>query len=154
MTSDSDFTEKFKSITEALFVYLDLDTKFVSEVSLSTLSNASQHNVLIGVSGALKGNIMFGYNASTFRQIGKRMTNLKLVDENDIFVKTSVVDFFMEFCKKLVATFDEEADTLLSYPIAISGENTSAMISQVPSKNLFFKVNEERLSIAYYLEQG
>ena len=134
--------------------YLNFDGKFINEVPLSTLSNALQHNVLVGVSGSMRGNIMFSCNSKVFKVLAGSMTGVSDIDETDIFNTSAVVDLFTEFCKRLVNMFDKHENIFLASPISISGNAIQAMISQVPSINLFFKVNDERLAIAYYLEEN
>ncbi len=150
----SDAKSVFVNTFNEIFSYLDFDFKFINEIPLSTLSNALQHNVLVGVSGALRGNIMFSYNQKTYQAITVGMTGIKGMDEDDIYATSSTVDLFTEFCKRLIKLFDNNENIFLSNPISISGNAIQAMISQVPSKNLFFKVNNERLAIAYYLEEN
>lgn len=140
---------------DTLFSYLGFDYKFVNEIPLSTLSNALQNNVLVGVSGALQGNIMFSYNKKTKDEIAYKMTGEKVTSNDDIYAENAIVDFFTEFCRRLTKIIPtKKGEIFISYPISVSGDNIRAMISQVPSKNLFFKVNGERIAIAYYLEEN
>jgi CheY-specific phosphatase CheX len=150
----SDVKDLFVNTFNEIFSYLDFDFKFLNEVPLSTLSNALQHNVLVGVNGSLCGNIMFSYSKKTFKALTSSMTGLKNLNDNDIFAVSSVVDLFSEFCKRLIKTFDNGDSILLASPISISGTDIRAMISQIPSRNLFFKVNDERLAIAFDLKEN
>jgi len=58
--------------------------------------------------------------------------------------------------EKLYAPLGEDSKdyTLFSSnPTYIAGEKMYGMISKIPSKKLFFKVNGEKFGIAYNLEQ-
>ena len=138
---------------EEIFSYLDFDLKFLNEVPLSTLSNVLQHNILVGVSGSMRGNIIFSFNVKTFRELAACMMGSEKANEEDIFAVSAVADLFTEFCKRLIKFLNRNKEIFLSSPIGISGNGMTAMISPVPSKNLFFKLNGERLAIAYYLEE-
>ena len=148
----SDAKNIFVTTFDEIFSYLDFDFSFINEVALSTLSNALQYNILVGVSGTLNGNIMFSYNAKTFRTLAAGMTGLKDINENDIFATSAVADLFTEFCRRFLKYFSKNDNIFLTNPISIVGDAMKVMISRVPSKNLFFKINNERLAIAYFLE--
>src|SRR5574344_268452 len=155
----SDTAEKsFISVFEELFSFLGVDSQFVTIVPLSTLSNVLEYNVLVGVSGSVKGNIMYSYNEKIFRILTDKIIGNINFAGTDIFIQNAIYDFFIEFSKRvmLLAEMSDEDDkkVLLASPIGVMGHNINAMISQVPSKNLFFKVCGEKLAVAFFLEKA
>lgn len=152
----------FVQIFEDLFSYLEIDHKFMCEVPSSSLNSTEMVNTLVGISGDMEGNIMFGYTDKTAKEISAKLIGAK-IEEIDIFAKAALADFCAEFCKrfthkiKVETSFNisngEKNYTLLSSnPTYIAGEDMFGAISKVPSKKLFFKVNGEKFGIAYSLE--
>jgi CheY-specific phosphatase CheX len=135
------------------------------EVPESSMNSTETYNTLVGVSGDMNGNVIFGYTAKTAQLISTRLMG---VDENedlilDIFKKATLTDFYSEFCKRVANRIktenmynfkegDSDYTLLTSNPTFIAGNNMYGIISKIPSKKLFFKVNGEKFGIAYSLE--
>ena len=155
----------FTKVFEDLFSYMDINHKFMSEVPSSSLNSTEEVNTLVGVSGELEGNIMFGYTEKTAKDISQKLSGAKENPEAiDIFCKSALADFYSEFCKRVIQEIkvasitgeeedDDKFEVFSSNPINISGEQMYGVISKVPSKKLFFKVDGEKFGIAYNLEQ-
>lgn len=154
----------FVQVFNDLFSYLGVNHKFMCEVPQSDLNSTEMVNTLVGISGDLEGNIMFGYTDETAKEIAKKLIGKENITEIDIYVKAALTDFYSEFCKRVTHIIkkesifnakDEVKDyTLLSTsPTYVAGADMRGMISKVPSKKLFFKVNGEKFGIAYNLEQ-
>lgn len=134
------------------------------EVPASSMNSTENVNTLVGISGDMEGNIMFGYTEKTAKEIAAKLMGADSPPDVDIYVKSALADFFSEFCKRSINTIRLESSynvsedskdyvLLSSNPTYISGEEMYGIISKVPSKKLFFKVNGEKFGIAYSLEQ-
>lgn len=156
--------DMFVQVFEDLFSYIGINHKFMCEVPSSTLNSTEMVNTLVGISGDMEGNVMFGYTDKTAKEIAAKLIGTDKIEEIDIFAKAALADFYSEFCKrftyklKLETSFDNSSGEkkyvlLSSNPTYISGEDMFGAISKVPSKKLFFKVNGEKFGIAYSLEQ-
>lgn len=156
--------EIFTQVFNDLFSYINMDHKFMCEVPGSSLNSTEKVNTLIGISGDLEGNIMFGYTDKTAKEIAAKLIGTTENIDIDIYVKAALADFCSEFCKRVTAmiklenlynvTKDMKDYTLLSSnPTYISGADMYGVISKVASKKLFFKVNGEKFGIAYSLEK-
>lgn len=154
----------FVQVFEDLFAYINIDHKFMCEVPQSTMNSTEMVNTLVGISGDLEGNIMFGYTSETAKDIARKITGNENIKEVDIYVKAALADFFSEFCKRAIQLLKTESlynikyevkdyTLLSSSPTYVSGQEMYGVISKVPSKKLFFKVNGEKFGIAYSLEQ-
>jgi len=158
-------TEIFVKVFNDLFSYVDINHKFMCEVPESSLNSTEMVNTLVGISGDIEGNIMFGYTDKTAKALAAKIMGTASVDKLDIFVKSALADFYSEFCKRVTNEIKtdnlykpsngESKDYTLfsSNPTYVAGENMYGMISKVPSKKLFFKVDGEKFGIAYNLEQ-
>lgn len=155
--------DMFVQVFDDLFTYLGINHKFMCEVPSSTLNSTEEVNTLVGISGDMEGNVMFGYTDKTAKEIAAKLMGTDDVGIVDIFVKSALADFYSEFCKRFTykvrveSTFnisngDKNYILLSSNPTYISGEDMFGAISKVPSKKLFFKVNGEKFGIAYSLE--
>lgn len=153
----------FVQVFEDLFSYLGMNHKFMCEVPSSSLNSTEMVNTLIGVSGDMEGNIMFGYTEKTAKEIAAKLIGIDKIEDIDIFAKAALADFYSEFCKRFthrikvetsfnISTGEKNYVLLSSNPTYISGEDMFGAISKVPSKKLFFKVNGEKFGIAYNLE--
>lgn len=153
----------FVKVFEDLFSYLGVSHKFMTEVPSSSLNSTEEVNTLVGISGDMEGNIMFGYTGKTAKEIAEKLIGGK-VDDIDIYAKAALADFYSEFCKRFtnkikvetafnLSSGEKNYILLSSNPTYISGSEMFGAISKVPSKKLFFKVNGEKFGIAYSLEQ-
>lgn len=159
------FVDIFVKVFNDLFSYVDINHKFMCEMPASTLNSTEMINTLVGISGDVEGNIIFGYSDTTAKEVAAKIMGLEEVEEIDIFAKSALADFYSEFCKNVTEAIKKESldkDTgtetkeyalLSSNPTYIAGFDMYGMISKVPSKKLFFKVNGEKFGIAYNLEQ-
>lgn len=154
----------FVKVFDDLFSYIGINHKFMCEVPSSTLNSTEMVNTLVGISGDMEGNIMFGFTDKTAKEIAAKLIGADEIKDIDIFVKAALADFYSEFCKRFTQAVrvetafnisDGEKNYILltSNPTYISGEDMFGAISKVPSKKLFFKVNGEKFGIAYSLEQ-
>lgn len=153
----------FIQIFEDLFSYLGIDHKFMCEVPSSSLNSTEMVNTLVGISGDMEGNIMFGYTDKTAKEISAKLIGTDKIEEIDIYAKAALADFCGEFCKRFthkikvetsfnISNGEKNYTLLTSNPTYIAGEDMFGAISKVPSKKLFFKVNGEKFGIAYSLE--
>lgn len=153
----------FTAVFDDMFSYIDLGHKFMCEVPSSTLDSTEEVNMLVGISGDMEGNIMFGYTFKTAKEIAAKMIGVPQIQEIDKYSKAALADFYSEFCKQFVhkvkvetafnlSQGDKNYVLLSSNPTYIAGEDMVGVISKVPSKKLFFKVNGEKFGIAYNLE--
>lgn len=160
----SNLIDIFVRVFNDLFAYLDINHKFMSEVPESSLNSTEKVNTLVGISGDMEGNIMFGYNEKVAKAIAAKMMGAEKTEELDIYAKAAITDFFSDFCKRVnslirtenLYSFKEggrDYVLLSTNPTFISGENMYGIISKVASKKLFFKVDGEKFGIAYSLEQ-
>lgn len=154
----------FVQVFEELFSYLGISHKFMCEVPSSTLNSTEEVNTLVGISGDMEGNIMFGYTGKTAKEIAGKLMDKEDIKNIDIYSKSALADFYSEFCKRFthkirvetafdISSGDKNYILLSSNPTYISGEDMFGAISKVPSKKLFFRVNGEKFGIAYSLEQ-
>lgn len=155
--------DMFTKVFDELFKYIGLNHKFMCEVPSSTLNASEEVNTLVGISGDMEGNIMFGYTEKIAKAIASKMIGVSSVKSVDIYAKAALTDFFSEFCKLFVHKIRVETSfnvtegqkkyvLLSSNPTYIAGDDMVGVISKVPSKKLFFKVDGEKFGISYNLE--
>lgn len=155
----------FVQVFNELFAYIKTDHKFMCEVPESSMNSTEEFNTLVGVSGDLKGNIIFGYTGKVAHIVSAKLMGTENISQNVLtfYEKAALADFYSDFCKRVAQkiktdnlyNFDEkngDYTLLTSNPTSISGESLYGIISKVPSKKLFFKVSGEKFGIAYSLE--
>jgi len=168
MTTSS-LIQIFVQVFNDLLAYLDIDHKFMCEVPESSMNSGEPVNLLISITGDMEGNIMLGYTRKTAEEIAAKLIGVEEINELDIYAQSALADFCGEFSKRVINLLTQEQallasdsdniekekkeyNLLVSSPSYISGENMYAMISKVPSKKLFFKINGEKFNLAYNLE--
>ncbi len=158
----SNIADNLVQVFNDMFSYLEIDHKFLTEIPESSLNSTERVNTLVGITGDLEGNLMYSYSFKTAKDIGRKLMGTQDKLEIDFFLKAALSDFYSEFSKRFtnlvkIANMYESLDatkgyTLLSSnPTYVAGEDMYGMISKVPSKKLFFKVNGEKFGIAYSL---
>lgn len=154
----------FVQVFNDLFSYVGINHKFMCELPASSLNSTEEVNTLVGVSGDMEGNIMFGYTEKTAKEIAQKMCGAGVPPKQiDIYAKSALADFYSEFCKRVTQSIKtqmvlgeqnkKDYALLSSNPTYVAGSNMYGVISKVPSKKLFFKVNGEKFGIAYNLEE-
>lgn len=149
--------------------YLGIKNKFMCEVPESSLNSGEPVNLFVSIIGDMEGNMMLGFTQKTAKEIAAKLIGVEELKELDIYAQAALADFCGEFSKRVIKLLKDEQDLLTSdpnnfdnkkkelnllssFPTYISGENMYAMISKVPSKKLFFKINGEKFNLAYNLE--
>src|SRR5574344_1745214 len=94
--------DMFTKVFDDIFEYIGLKHKFMCEVPSSTLNASEEVNTLVGISGDMEGNIMFGYNEKVAKAIAAKMIGVNELANFDIYAKAAITDFFSEFCKLFV----------------------------------------------------
>ncbi|MEI8377301.1 MAG: hypothetical protein WCF95_02075 [bacterium] len=152
-----------------LLFYLKVEHKFMCEVPESSMNSGEPVNVLISITGDMEGNIMLGYTKKTAKEIAAKLMGVDEVKEIDIYAQAALADFCGEFSKRVINLLKQEQSLLASdansfgakpkefnlytsFPSYVAGDDMYAMISKVPSKKLFFKINGEKFNLAYNLE--
>ena len=151
--SDTSLVDICVNVFKSLLGYLQIDHKFMTEVPESSLNSGEPVNVLIGITGDLEGNIMLGYTPETAKLIAQKMAGSKEIDEMDIYSKSALVDFSSEFARRAIVLASQKYKLSASNASFAAGDDMYAMISKVPSKKLFFKIEGEKFNIAYNLDQ-
>lgn len=148
-----------------LLTYLKIDHKFMCEVPESSMNSGEPVNLLVSITGDMEGNIMLGYTRKTAEEIASKLIGVENLKELDVYAQSALADFCGEFSKRVISLIKQEqallalesenkteCNLLVSSPSYISGDDMYAMISKVPSKKLFFKINGEKFNLAYNLE--
>ena len=163
MMNFNNLNDNFISVFDSLFQFLQIDHVFMAEIPESSLNATEDMNILVSLTGNVEGNIMFCHSKGVAESICQKITGCKKVDNVDFYVIAALADFYSEFSKKFINLIKSEATALKndeekanndfilhsSCPTYISGKKLNGVISKVPSKKLFFKVNNERFCIAY-----
>lgn len=150
----------FIQVFDDLFTYINLEHKFIREIPESSLNSTEIVNTVIGITGDIEGNIMFSHSIKAATDIAGKLMGTEALSDIDLYVKSALADFYGEFCERFInlvkiANMYEDTDNLTGYnllltdPTYVSGENMYGVISKVPSKKLFFKINGEKFGIAY-----
>ena len=86
--------DMFVQVFDDLFSYIDINHKFMCEVPESSLNSTEMVNTLIGVSGDVQGNVMFGYTDKTAMEIVAKLTGADNIEDIDMYAKAALADFF------------------------------------------------------------
>src|SRR5574344_165441 len=118
----------FEQVFDELFSYIKLDHKFMFEVPASSLNSTEEVNTLVGISGDMEGNVMFGYTDKTAKAIAQKLIGKENISDVDIYVKSALSDFYSEFCKRFTHKIKVETAFNIS-----SGEKNYILLSSNPT---------------------
>src|SRR5574344_506629 len=100
----------FVQVFNEMFSYIKLEHKFMCEVPASSMNSSEEFNTLVGVSGDLKGNIIFGYTKKTAHELSSKIIGSKEKDDDALnyFEKAALSDFYSDFCKRVAERIKQE----------------------------------------------
>jgi chemotaxis protein CheX len=147
-----DLKNALVSASREIFSAYGLNSEFQGEIEETQLSSANQVNILIGLSGGLKGNIVLGFKKNyAFKLVSKMMGGLEVSSFND-FVKSALGEVINMVSGSAIAKLNNPALINLSPPTIITGERIFLLISRVKSNKLTFKSGDEMFNIAFCIE--
>ena len=152
-----------------LLSYLQIEHKFMGEVSESSMDLVDPVNILIDITGNMEGNIILYYTNATAKEIAAKLIGVENLEELDIYAQAALVDFCGEFSKRVLNLIKQEQALLASNPNAVgdkkkeynlvasypryaTGEEMQGVINKISSRKLFFKINGEKFNLAYNLD--
>jgi chemotaxis protein CheX len=126
--------------------------EFQGEIEETQLSSANQVNILIGLSGGLKGNIVVGFKKSYAYKLVSKMTGGMEVSELNDFFKGALGEAINMLSGNALVKLNSPSVINLSPPTIVTGERIFIIISRVKSNKLTFKAGDEMFNIAFCLE--
>ena len=140
------------SASKEIFSAYGINSEFQGEIEETQLSSANQVNILIGLSGGLKGNIVVGFKKpSAFKLVSKMMGGLEVSSFNNI-VKSALGEITNMVSGSAIIKLNHPTVINLSPPTIVTGERIFLIISRVKSNKLTFKAGDDMFNIAFCIE--
>ena len=140
------------SATQEIFSVYGMNPEFQGEIEESQLSSANQVNILVGLSGGLKGNIVMGFKKpSAFKLISKMMGGLEVSSFSEL-AKSALGEATNMLSGSAISKLNHPVVINLSPPTIVTGERIFLIISRVKSNKLTFKAGDDMFNIAFCLE--
>jgi CheY-specific phosphatase CheX len=140
-----------KSIADVFPLYM-MNPQFKSEEDRPYMSLADDVNVLSSFSHNLKGNIVFGFSLARALKIASLMKGeeLQSLDREAKSTMNEITKFTVNLA---ISKFKAVNSIYISPPVLITGDGMNLMISIVKTTRLVFQIDEDFLSVAYYIEK-
>ena len=116
--------------------------------------SAGDHvNVLSSFSHTLKGNIVFGFSKARALKIASlfKGEELQVLDEE---AKSTMNEITKLTVNLAIGKFKAVNSIFVSPPVLIIGDDMSLMISIVQTTRLIFQIDEDILSVSFYIEKS
>lgn len=122
------------------------------DVEQKYLESASDINILIGLTTAIKGNVMLQFDRDTALKIVSAMMGGMEISDLDDMAKSALGEVTNMIIGS--ATIKMNSATLIDFtpPTIVNGEKVFLMISRVKSNKVKFKFGESEFNIAYCVE--
>ncbi|NLD46793.1 MAG: chemotaxis protein CheX [Clostridiaceae bacterium] len=136
---------------EVLLVY-GLLPVFKGEYYCESIISAEYINVVMGVSGALKGNMVVTVNKGTALGIVSSMFGGNSWSEDDDMLKSAIGELLNIIAGNALIKVDAASAVHISPPTFVTGENICIFISRLKSSKLAFEMDDYQFDIAYSIE--
>lgn len=136
---------------EVLHVY-GLLPVFKGEFCCESLILAEDINVVMGVSGALKGNMVVTVKKNDAMGIVSSMFGGNGWNEDDNMLKSAIGELLNIIAGNAFSKVGTASAIHISPPAVVTGENIRIFINRIKSSKLAFKMDNYQLDIAYSFE--
>lgn len=141
-----------KAVNE-VFQEQGLSPLFQGEVDEAQMISASQVNVLIGLSGEIKGSIVFGFRKSDVLGIVMALKGGKVINDDGGEYENTIARLASAIVENTIKKIEEAPDIKFSSPTMVTGDRMFLIISRIKSNKLTFKLDDKMFNIAYSLEK-
>lgn len=138
---------------DEIFPMFGLTAEFQGEIEEAQLSSANPVNVLIGLSGGIKGSIVIGLKRPTALKIVSSMMGGMEVNSLDSIAKSALGEAANMIVGSTVAKLQASNVITSSPPTLVTGERVFLVISRVKSRKLSFRMNDDMFNISYCIEE-
>lgn len=120
--------------------------------AMGALTSGSDVNVLIGLSGGLRGSVVLGLSeAAALDVVGRMMGGMSIV-ELDEMGKSALSELGNMLFGTALGHLEAAVPIELSPPTLITGRHLRLLISQVKSSRLSFSLGQSELVLSYCTE--
>lgn len=141
-----------KEACNELLTMFGIENEVVEEREEDKLRSSKEINIVLGLTGDIKGNLLLGVSKNiTLKIVSCMMGGMEFSDVDDI-----VISGISEFANMLGGTTITKLQTEnfidLSPPTVITSEGETVFISQYKTYKIIFSVNGERLTVSYCIK--
>jgi chemotaxis protein CheX len=135
-----------------IFLTYGMKLIFVGDSEQTQFISANQVNILTGMNGGLRGNILIGLNKTAASGILFKMKNIENPDSLEYSTESVMCKLSKLILNKAVEKAPELNALMFSPPTVIIGQQLFLVLSRYKSTKLSFKIDNEIFSISYSLE--
>jgi len=147
-----EFNKALIVASKEIFSGYGINPEFQGEIEETQLSSINQVNILIGLSGGIKGNLVMSFKKTyAFKLVSKMMGDLEVNAFSD-FVKSALGKVANMVVVSAINKLEHSVDINLSPPTIVVGERIFLNISRVKSNKLTFKAGDDSFNIAFCIE--
>ncbi len=148
---DFNFKDIIVAAATQIMPSFGLNHRFMCELPESSLNSVEDVSILVGLTNAVKGNILIGLPKEAAYDIASGMMGQSVYELNDITL-SCLSEFTIMLLNNALSRLRLEETIEVAPPTITTGDDVFIMISRSPSKKLFFKLQNTKFNIAYCLE--
>ncbi len=126
--------------------------EYQGDVVEPLLSSASEVNIIIGMSGGLRGNIVIGLDRIPALKVVSAMMGGMEISALDSMTKSALSELVNMLVGSALGKLSALTPTEISPPTLVTGYGVLLLISRLQSHRLIFDLGPAQLGIAYCLE--
>ncbi len=148
---DFNFKDIIVAAANQIMPSFGLNHRFMCELPESSLNSVEDVSILVGLTNAVKGNILIGLPKEAAYDIVAGMMGQSVYELNDITL-SCLSEFTIMLLNNALSRLRLDDPVEVAPPTITTGDDVFIMISRSPSKKLFFKIQNTKFNIAYCME--
>lgn len=142
-----------KTAASELFSMFGIEAQLLEEIDEEKLKSCEQIDVILGLAGEIKGNIVVGFAKNTaLKIVSGMMGGMEFADLDEIAI-SGISEFVNMLGGTTVSKLQTETFIDITPPTVITSEGNASVISQLQSHKIIYAVGDEKLIISYCIKK-
>lgn len=141
-----------ETVSELLSMF-GIECQLIEEVDEEKLRSCEQIDVIIGLAGEVKGNIVLGLTKNTTLRIVSGMMGGMEVSELDEIALSGISEFVNMLGGSTVTKLQTDSFVDITPPTVIMSEGNTTVINQLKSHKLVYAIENEKMAISYCIKK-
>lgn len=141
-----------ETVSELLSMF-GIECQLIEEVDEEKLRSCEQIDVIIGLAGEVKGNIVLGLTKNTTLRIVSGMMGGMEISELDEIALSGISEFVNMLGGSTVTKLQTDSFVDITPPTVIMSEGNTTVINQLKSHKLVYALGDEKMAISYCIKK-
>lgn len=141
-----------ETVSELLSMF-GIECQLIEEIDEEKLRSCEQIDVIIGLAGEVKGNIVLGLTKNITLRIVSGMMGGMEVSELDEIALSGISEFVNMLGGSTVTKLQTDSFVDITPPTVIMSEGKTTVINQLKSHKLVYSIENEKMAISYCIKK-